>query len=289
MKISGVQESIEVVGTSPIVETARSLSANTLNHAPSIRCPSTAVGSRTSCCSHRAPLFEGSRGGVSIGGQRGINCAFTIDGASYDNPFFGGIRGGERSNEAYTISQEAISGIPGHQRRLHAPNSGVRAAASSTPSPRAAPIACAAAAFWYFRDEAMTADDPSAVRPPTSVSTSSGLRVGGPDRRDRTHFFVAWDQQQREQPVRRRVPERSDGPACPGFDGEEGTFIQTNDVFTLLGRVDHQINSRHHASMRVNRSTNEGKNGLVHVEPDHQHGVEQRPREGRHAHRRRRR
>ena len=43
-----------------------------------------------------------------IGGQRGIHSAYVVDGGSYDNPFFGGIRGGERASVIYTISQEAI-------------------------------------------------------------------------------------------------------------------------------------------------------------------------------------
>ena len=41
-------------------------------------------------------------------GQRGINSNISIDGADYNQPFFGGIRGGERSNFAFTIPQEAI-------------------------------------------------------------------------------------------------------------------------------------------------------------------------------------
>ena len=53
-------------------------------------------------------VVEGQRSGTSVNGQRGINAAFNVDGTSWDNPFFGGIKGGERSSEAYTLSQEAI-------------------------------------------------------------------------------------------------------------------------------------------------------------------------------------
>ena len=49
-----------------------------------------------------------SRGQLSFAGQRGINANVSIDGADYNQPFFGGIRGGERSNNAFTIPQEAI-------------------------------------------------------------------------------------------------------------------------------------------------------------------------------------
>jgi hypothetical protein len=49
-----------------------------------------------------------SRGQISLAGQRGINSNVEVDGVDYNQPFFGGIRGGERSNNAFTIPQESI-------------------------------------------------------------------------------------------------------------------------------------------------------------------------------------
>lgn len=49
-----------------------------------------------------------SRGQISLSGQRGINSNVNVDGVDYNQPFFGGIRGGERSNSAFTIPQESI-------------------------------------------------------------------------------------------------------------------------------------------------------------------------------------
>src|SRR4029453_9092209 len=49
-----------------------------------------------------------SRGQLSFAGQRGINSNVNVDGADYNQPFFGGIRGGERSNNAFTVPQESI-------------------------------------------------------------------------------------------------------------------------------------------------------------------------------------
>src|SRR5512146_686575 len=51
---------------------------------------------------------EPSRNQISLSGQRGINGTVNIDGQDYSQPFFGGIRGGERSNNAYTVPQESI-------------------------------------------------------------------------------------------------------------------------------------------------------------------------------------
>ena len=49
-----------------------------------------------------------SRGQLSFAGQRGINGNISVDGADFNQPFFGGIRGGERSNNAFTVPQESI-------------------------------------------------------------------------------------------------------------------------------------------------------------------------------------
>ena len=51
---------------------------------------------------------EGSRGQISLSGQRGINGNVNVDGVDFNQPFFGGIRGGERSNQAFAIPQESI-------------------------------------------------------------------------------------------------------------------------------------------------------------------------------------
>ena len=48
------------------------------------------------------------RGQLSFVGQRGINSNVMVDGTDYNQPFFGGIRGGERSNSIITVPQSAI-------------------------------------------------------------------------------------------------------------------------------------------------------------------------------------
>ena len=49
-----------------------------------------------------------TRGQLSFVGQRGINSNVMIDGTDYNEPFIGGIRGGERSIVAFTVPQSAI-------------------------------------------------------------------------------------------------------------------------------------------------------------------------------------
>ena len=75
---------------------------------PSTTCPSTAGGSRTSSPSPRPCRSTPRAASSRFSGQRGINSNVSVDGADFNQPFFGGIRGGERSNNAFTIPQEAI-------------------------------------------------------------------------------------------------------------------------------------------------------------------------------------
>ena len=49
-----------------------------------------------------------SRSQISFVGQRGINSNIMVDGADYNQPFFGGIRGGERSNSIITVPQSSV-------------------------------------------------------------------------------------------------------------------------------------------------------------------------------------
>ena len=58
------------------------------------------------------------RGSISFAGQRGIYGNVMVDGADYNNPFFGGTRGGERSNFVPTIPQIVGAGVSGDRHRL---------------------------------------------------------------------------------------------------------------------------------------------------------------------------
>ncbi len=52
--------------------------------------------------------IDPTRGSISFAGQRGINGNVMVDGTDYNNPFFGGTRGGERSGFVFTVPQTSI-------------------------------------------------------------------------------------------------------------------------------------------------------------------------------------
>ena len=93
---------------SPLVETTSSVRTSTLDQTAD-REP---AHQRAAVPGLHHPHPHGAgrspRGQLSFSGQRGINSNISVDGADFNQPFFGGIRGGERSNNAFTIPQEAI-------------------------------------------------------------------------------------------------------------------------------------------------------------------------------------
>ncbi len=260
LKVAAVEETVTVTADAPAVEVTRSLSATTVNEAAISSLPINGRRFQDFVLLTPGAVVENQRGGTAISGQRGINSSYAIDGASYDNPFFGGIKGGERSNLAYTISQEAIQEFQvsnaGYSAEFGRSGGGVVNAVTKTGTND-----IHGSAFWYFRNEGLQADDPFG-RPPTDYRQHQfGGSLGGPIKKDKSHFFLAYDQQIRENPfVVDFGPASPQG--APGFEGEEGTFQQTNDIWTALARIDYRVNESNNFWIRYNWSNNEGKNGI---------------------------
>jgi hypothetical protein len=262
MRIATVQETVTVTTGSPIVETSRSLPGMKLNTLAIESLPIN--GRRFQDFMLMAPgaIVEGQRSGTSINGGRGINASYNIDGTSWDNPFFGGVKGGERSNEAYTISQEVISEFQvnnaGYSAEFGRSSGGLLNAITKSGTNRVT-----ASGFWFYRDESFVSDD-SFGRPPTDFRQHQfGATLGGPIIRNKTHFFTAYDQQVKSNPLIVEFTRPNEtGAGIPGFQGKAGSVTQTNDIWTFFGRVDHELNPSNRLWARYNWSRNEGKNGL---------------------------
>jgi hypothetical protein len=139
---------------------------------------------------------EPARGGLSISGQRGINVNINIDGADYNQPFFGGIRGGERSNNAFTVSQEAIQEFQVARNSFSA-EFGRSTGAVVNVVTKSGGNAFHGSAFYLFRNEDLTAED-ALGRKPLAKQKQFGGSISGPINKYRTFFISALDFQQAE-------------------------------------------------------------------------------------------
>src|SRR6185295_8115375 len=108
MGVSGVQETVNVTAGAIQVQTTRSEADSILNDKAIENLPINGRRFQDFATLTPSVQVDPSRGQLSISGQRGINANVNVDGVDYNQPFFGGIRGGERSNSAFTIPQESI-------------------------------------------------------------------------------------------------------------------------------------------------------------------------------------
>jgi hypothetical protein len=224
-----------------------------------------------------------SRGQISLAGQKGINGNVNIDGMDYNQPFFGGIRGGERSNLAFTIPQEAIKEFQvvatGYSAEFGRSTGGIVNAVTKSGDNK-----LRGSAFLLARpsslsrgneftqalaDQKLTALGVNPTLAPTQYQF--GGSIGGPIRKDKLFYFGAYEQQ------RFRAPRQilfSFPVGFPGsitlnaaqqsvlsfYQGIQNGYTQTNDAYAGLGRVDWTINQSNNFNVRFDASRNNALN-----------------------------
>lgn len=143
------------------------------------------------------------RGQISLSGQRGINSNINVDGMDYNQPFFGGVRGGERSNSAFTIPQESIKEFQvvasGYSAEFGRSTGGLVTAVtkSGTNETRGT-------AFYLLRPQDLSRKNAyyealqrNLGRTVNVAPTQQqfGGSIGGPIKKDKAFFFGSYEQQ----------------------------------------------------------------------------------------------
>ncbi len=193
LTVAGVQEVITVEAATPLVETGTSIRTNTVDEEAIRNLPINGRRFQDFLTLTPTAQVDTSRGQISFAGQRGINSNVSIDGADYNQPFFGGIRGGERSNNAFTVPQEAIQEFQviasGYSAEFGRSTGGIVNAItkSGTNSPRGS--------LFYVNRNTDWAERMPSTRTPHRRSTSAGGSIGGPIAHNRLFYFVAGELQ----------------------------------------------------------------------------------------------
>ena len=222
-----------------------------------------------------------SRGQISLSGQRGINTNVNVDGVDYNQPFFGGIRGGERSNSAFTIPQDSIREFQvvaaGYSAEFGRSSGGIVNAVTKSGTNDVS-----GTLFYLLRPERFARDNvfstalyeqslksvgAEATLAPTQQQF--GGSIGGPVFKDKLFYFASYEQQRFRAP--RRVlsrnligftPSTTQTEAFNFYRGLEEPFTQTNDAYTALGKIDWNINDANRFNVRYNYSYNNALNGV---------------------------
>lgn len=212
---------------------------------------------------------EPSRGQLSFAGQRGINSNIMVDGADYNQPFFGGIRGGERSNFNFTIPQGAV-------QEFQAISSGYAAEYGRSTGgvlnviTRSGSNEIHGSAFYQNRDRSLSADNPIFKRQPSESLQQFGGAAGGPIARDRMFWFGALEHQRANTPAQVVFTALTGLASTPAnqealafFKTLEEDFTRGNKATALTGKADYAFSGGHRLSTRYNHSRSDEPNSVT--------------------------
>jgi hypothetical protein len=232
---------------------------------------------------------------ISIGGQRGIHNNVSVDGADFNNPFFGEQRGGQRP--AFTFNLDAVQDFlvvaDGANAEFGRSGGGFLNIITKSGTNE-----FHGSAHYFGKYDALSADFSHTFPGGTSTGFSPDFRqhqfgatFGGPLVRDKAFFFLAYDQQEYND-TKQTDRLASIDPALVTFTdtafggalaGDFGPISRTNDANALLAKLDFKLSQKHNASLKYNYTRSSQLNGTFDVdswgrsanalEQDHSHAV----------------
>ena len=262
---AGVAQEVTVTARTSMVETTTDTSDATIDGEAIANLPINGRRFHDFVSLTPTAQVEPQRGQISLAGQRGVNGNISIDGADYNQPFFGGIRGGERSRFTFTIPQEAIREFR-VVRAGYSPEFGRSTGGLVNAVTRSGANDVSGSVFYLLRPERLAA--PNAFGQDAAPTQHQfGGSLGGALRPDRAFYFVAYEQQEFRAPRQVRFA-RLDGftPTAGSREGYdhfrryETPFEVTNDARAWLARLDVNLTPANRFNVRYNGSTNQALN-----------------------------
>jgi hypothetical protein len=232
---------------------------------------------------------------ISIGGQRGIHNNVSVDGADFNNPFFGEQRGGQRP--AFTFNLDAVQDFvvvaDGANAEFGRSGGGFLNIITKSGTNE-----FHGSAHYFGKYDALSADfshtfpgGGTSGFTPDFTQHQFGATFGGPIIRDRAFFFLAYDQQEYNETkqtdrlalIDPTLVAFTDTAFGGALRGDFGPISRTNDGNALLGKLDFKLSQKHTASLKYNYTRSSQQDGTFDVdtwgrsanalEQDHSHAV----------------
>jgi hypothetical protein len=273
LKVSNVQEEVVVTGAAPVVETSRAEGATRIDDAAIRGLPTN--GRNFLDFTKLTPgvsIVQGPDGDeLTINGQKGISNNISVDGADFNNPFFGEQRGGQRPPFTFNLDavKEVVVVAEGAPAEFGRSNSGfVNVVTKSGTNQFHGTV------HDYFKNQGLSSapkrGDGSAAPKTDFNQNQAGFTLGGPLVKDKAFFFAAFDYQ-RGRSTKQTDPSRIEQRVVDFFSSlgsasENGAIQRTNDARVLLTKVDWQLNPKHLLTLRYNYTWSDQKNGTFDVD-----------------------
>lgn len=211
---------------------------------------------------------------LTIGGQRGIFNNVSVDGADFNNPFFGEQRGGQRP--AMTFNQDAIEEVVVVNQGATA-EFGRSAGGFVNVITKSGTNELKGTVNYFGQFDETSADFARGGGNPNFSQNQFGFTVGGPLKRDKAFFFIAYDQQefsQTKQVNRSIIDQAAFDRLSAFFQSEFGGALandfdpikRTDDSKALMVKLDAMLNETHRASLKYNYTWSEQANGTFDVD-----------------------
>src|SRR5439155_10196171 len=210
---------------------------------------------------------------LTIAGQKGIHNNVSVDGADFNNPFFGEQRGGQRPPFTFNLDavQEIVVTSSGANAEFGRSSGGfVNVVTKSGTNLLHGSV------HYYGKDGALSGQPHHAgvtLPAPDFTQHQFGFTLGGPIKHDRAFFFLDYDQQIYDD-IKQTNPNRIDPLLRAWMDtayagalrSDYGSIARTNNARVLLAKFDFNLSDRHHASLKYNYTWSEQQNGTFDVD-----------------------
>jgi len=273
LRVSATEEEIVVTGRAEGVETTRTENAVTIGRETLEGIPNNGRNFlEFSKLTPGVAIVQGPDGDeLTVNGQKGIQNNISVDGADFNNPFFGEQRGGQRP--AFTFNLDAVQEfvvVPDGAPAEFGRSSGgfVNVVTKSGTNN------LAGTAHFFFQNDSLAsrAERPDGTLEPEfdRDQQQAGFTLGGPFRQNKLFYFVAVDVQDGESTKQNdptRIPQNVvDAFADLGSPGENLPITRTNDATVFLGKIDWIPNRSNLFTIRANYTDAEQVNGTFDVD-----------------------
>ncbi len=270
---AAASEEIVVTAEAPLIETARTEGATRISEEAVSELPNNGRNFlELTKLTPGVTIVQGPDGDeLSVNGQKGISNNISVDGADFNNPFFGEQRGGQRP--AFTFNLDAVKELvvvaDGANAEFGRSQSGFINVITKSGTNETN-----ATAHFVLKNDALSSNPkrPDGTEAPKFDSSQyqTGFTLGGPIVRDRIFYFTAFDFQKgtgTKQTDPLRIEQRVvDALAALGSPGENLPIERTNDARVFLGKADWNVSASHLATLRYNYTWAEQANGTFDVD-----------------------
>ena len=211
---------------------------------------------------------------ISIAGQRGTYNNVSVDGADFNNPFFGEQRGGQRP--AFTFNLDAV-------QELVVTNAGANAEFGRSAGgfvnviTKSGTNTTRGTVHYYGKSGALSGNlqGNGVTLNPDFAQNQFGFTLGGPILRDRLFFFAAYDQQVYRETKQQTRPGGAARDSLTTFlntafggalRSDFTPIARTNDGQVFLLKLDYRVNASNNFSLKYNFTNSKQVNGTFDVD-----------------------